>query len=129
VTAAEDLLRRAYDAMNRRDFEALATITVPDFELDLTDRVFNPASYRGIDGLRQFLRELEELWDLHEIGVERMMVRGDDALVIVSIELEGRGSGLLMDNRVAHRWRLGDGKLLLARGSADIDRALAEFGA
>jgi ketosteroid isomerase-like protein len=129
VSAAEDLLARAYDAMNRRDFEELAAITAPDFELDLSARVFNPATYRGLEGVRQFLSELEDLWQLERLEVERMLVHDDEALVIVTIKLLGRGSGLPMDNRVAHRWWMQDGRLLRLWGSADVDAAVADFEA
>jgi ketosteroid isomerase-like protein len=129
VSAAEDLLARAYDAINRRDFEEIAAITAPDFELDLSARVFNPATYRGLDGMRQFLGELDDLWQLERLEVERVLVRDDEALVIVTIKLLGRGSGLPMDNRVAHRWWMRDGTLLRLWGSADVDAAVADFEA
>jgi hypothetical protein len=53
VTTPAELVRRAYAAFAERDFEAMAEVAEPDLEIDMNDRVFNPATYRGEEGLRQ----------------------------------------------------------------------------
>jgi len=126
VTTAE-LVRRAYAALAKRDFEALAKLAAPDFELDVTERVFNPATYRGEDGLRQFLAEVDELWESMDLNVERLVERGDDVLALLLVDIKGRGSGLLLQDRIAQHWTARDGKLVRMRVRADQDTALAEF--
>jgi ketosteroid isomerase-like protein len=129
VSAAEDLVRRAYDAANRRDYETLATLMDPEFEMDFTDRVFNPGTYRGEAGLRQFMDEVDELWESMDMKVDRMLDRGDEVLAIGVLTLKGRGSGLALENPIAQRWWLRDGRLLRLYATPDVERALAEFGA
>jgi ketosteroid isomerase-like protein len=55
MPAGEDLLRRTYDALNRRDLAVLAELADPELEMDLTERVLNPATYRGAEGMLRFL--------------------------------------------------------------------------
>lgn len=127
--ATADLVRRAYVALAERDFDTLGELAVPDFELDLTDRVLNPASYRGEDGLRQFLAEVDELWESMDMNVERLVERGDEVLALLLVDITGRGSGLKLQDRIAQHWTALDGKLVRMRVRADQAAALAEFEA
>ena len=129
MTSTADLVRRAYAALAERDFETLSELAVPDFELDVTDRVLNPASYRGEEGLRQFLAEVDELWEFMDMKVERLVERDDEVLALLAVDIKGRGSGLTLQDRIAQRWTLRDGKLVRMRVIADQEAALAEFGA
>jgi ketosteroid isomerase-like protein len=128
VTTA-DLVRRAYAAFARRDYEAMAELAVPDFELDLTDRVLNPARYHGAEGMRQFFAEVDELWESMDMQVERLVERGDEVLALLLVNITGRGSGLRLEDRIAQRWTARDGKLVRMRVCADQQGALAEFEA
>jgi ketosteroid isomerase-like protein len=129
VSTPADLVRRAYTALAERDFEALGELAVPDFELDVTDRVFNPATYRGEEGLRQFLAEVDELWESMDLKVERLVERGDEVLALLVVDIKGRGSGLTLEDRIAQHWTTRDGKLVSMRVRANQDSALAEFEA
>jgi uncharacterized protein len=128
VTTA-DLVRRAYAALAERDFETLAGLADPDFELDVTDRVFNPATYRGEEGLRRFLAEVDELWESMDMNVERLVEREDEVLALLLVNIVGRGSGLELQDRIAQLWTARDGKLVRMRVRADQAAALAEFEA
>jgi ketosteroid isomerase-like protein len=124
-----DLLREVYDALGRRDFEVLARLADPDFEMDLTDRVLNPATYRGAEGLARFIAEIDELWASMDLVIERVLERGDEVLALLQVTLRGRGSGVELRDRVAQLWTLRDGKLLRMRLRQDADAALADFEA
>jgi ketosteroid isomerase-like protein len=128
VPRGEEVLRRTYDALGRRDFEALQDLSNPDFEMDLTERVLNPATYRGPEGLRQFLSEIDELWASMDIAVERVIERGDELLAVLVVTLKGRGSGVEIENRIAQRWTLRDGQLMDMKLQLDAEAALADFG-
>jgi ketosteroid isomerase-like protein len=128
VTTSQ-LVRRAYEALAARDYETLAELAVPDFELDLTDRVLNPATYRGEEGVRQFFAEVDELWESMDMKVERLEERGDEALALLEVDIKGRGSGLLLQDRIAQLWTARDGKLVRMQVRADPAAALAEFEA
>jgi ketosteroid isomerase-like protein len=127
VGATADLVRRAYVALAERDFDTLGELADADFELDVTDRVFNPATYHGEEGLRQFLSEVDELWESMDMNVERLVERDDEVLALLLVDIKGRGSGLLLQDRIAQHWTARDGRLVRMRVRADQDAALAEF--
>jgi ketosteroid isomerase-like protein len=129
VATTADLVRRAYTALAERDFETLSELAVPDFELDITDRVLNPASYRGEQGLRQFLAEVDELWESMDMKIERLVERDDEVLALLLVDIKGRGSGLELQDRIAQRWTTRDGKFVRMRVYSDQEAALAEFEA
>jgi len=129
VAATAELVRRAYAALATRDYEVLAQLAVPDFELDVTERVFNPATYHGADGLRQFFAEVDELWDSMDMTVERLLERDDEVLALLLVHIVGRGSGLRLQDRIAQHWTAHAGKLVRMRVRADHEAALAEFEA
>ena len=124
-----DLVRRAYVALGERDYETLADLADPDFELDLTERVLNPATYRGAEGMQRFLEEIDELWTSMEISVERTLERGDEVLAVLSVQLTGRGSGVQLDSRIAQHWIVRDGRVRRMRLRVDPDAAVAQFEA
>jgi ketosteroid isomerase-like protein len=129
VPGGAEVVRQAYAALGSRDFDRLAELADRDFEMDMTERVLNPATYRGADGLISFLAEVDELWASMDIDAERILERDDDVLALLNVRLEGRGSGLALESRTAHRWTLRDGKLLRLRLRLDPEAALAEFQA
>jgi ketosteroid isomerase-like protein len=129
VPTTGELVRRAYAALATRDYEALGELAVPDFELDVTDRVFNPATYHGAEGLQQFFAEVDELWESMDMTVERLVERGDEVLALLLVNITGRGSGLQLRDRIAQHWTARDGKLVRMHVRADQEAALAEFEA
>jgi ketosteroid isomerase-like protein len=129
VPATAELVSRAYAALATRDYATLAELAVPDFELDVTDRVFNPATYRGAEGVQQFFAEVDELWESMDMKVERLLERGDEVLALLLVHITGRGSGLELEDRIAQHWTARDGKLVRMRVRSDQEAALAEFEA
>jgi ketosteroid isomerase-like protein len=128
VPGGEEVLRRTYEALARRDLVVLDELADPNFEMDLTERVLNPATYHGAEGLLRFLGEVDELWASMDIDVERVIERGDEVLAVLLVTLTGRGSGVEMESRIAQRWTLRDGKLLRMKLYGDADAAVAQFG-
>jgi ketosteroid isomerase-like protein len=128
VPGGEQLLRRTYDALECRDFAVLGELADPNFEMDLTERVLNPATYHGAEGLLRFLGEVDELWTSMNMVVERVVEHGDEVLAVLNVTLIGRGSGVEWQSRVAQRWTIRDGRLLRMKLHIDPEAALAEFG-
>ena len=58
-----------------------------------------------------------------------MLERDDEALAVLRVKLQGRGSGVQLDDRIAQWWTLRDGKLVGMRLYQDVDAAVAEFEA
>jgi ketosteroid isomerase-like protein len=112
VSARTDIVRRAHDALNRGDAEALTTLCAPDFRLDMSDRVFNPDVYSGHDGIRRFLAEVHEVWETFTWEPTDVKEAGDAVLVLVHSLGRGRESGLEIDRHSAMLWQIPDDMLL-----------------
>ena len=112
MSARTDIVRRAHDALNRGDAEALAALCAPDFRLDMSDRVFNPDVYSGHDGIRRFLAEVHEVWETFTWEPTEVNEAGDVALALVHSVGRGRGSGLDIDRHSAMLWQIPEETLL-----------------
>ena len=112
MSARTDIVRRAHDALNRGDAEALAALCASDFRLDMSDRVFNPEVYSGHDGIRRFVAEVHEVWETFTWEPTEVKEAGDVVFALVHSVGRGRGSGLEIDRHSAILWQIPEETLL-----------------
>ena len=124
ISPAVELVQRALAALNAGDIEALVALCDRDFELDMSDRVFNPATYRGHDGIRQFHNEVLEVWEQYVWEPEQVIEQGNRIVALVRTTGKGRGSGLAIDRQTAMIWTVRGDKALSLRFYRDRERAL-----
>jgi ketosteroid isomerase-like protein len=125
MSARTEIVRRAHEALNTGDVEALVALCDEDFRLDMSDRVLNPSVYEGHDGIRAFYAEVLDVWEsftwepieLHEV---------DDLVVaVLHSRGKGRGSGVELDRRSAMLWRVDRERALSLTFYREPDAALA----
>jgi ketosteroid isomerase-like protein len=108
-----EIVRRLIDygeqARKSGPAEAPLDLVAPDIEIDLSRRVFNPDTYRGLDGLVRMNEELREVWAEWEVVPERIVAAGDRVVSIEAVRGIGRGSGLETKGRYASIWTFVDG--------------------
>jgi ketosteroid isomerase-like protein len=119
-----EIVRRAHEALNAGNIDELVTFCHHDFQLDMSDRVFNPATYQGHDGIRQFYSEVQEVWERYVWEPEEMRDEGDVVVALLRTEGRGRESGVEIDRKTAMIWTLRDGKALWLRFYREPERAL-----
>ena len=119
------LVERALAALNTGNIEELVALCDRDFELDMSDRVFNTSTYRGHDGIRQFHTEVLEVWDHYTWEPEQVGCHGDLVVALLRSSGEGRGSGLEVERQTAMIWTVRGDKATSLRFYRDQDRALA----
>ena len=122
-----DLARRGSDALERGDLDAVRPLIRPDAEFHFQLAASEGRFYRGIEGLEQYVRDLEEAFET----VERetlTMERVAESVVVVSIRVRavGRGSGIEIDDVVfwAVMW-FEDGLVRRMESFRDRDSAYA----
>ncbi len=104
-------------------------LTAPDFEIDMSRRVLNPAVYRGIDGLTRLNEEIRDVWEEFRVAPEQFIDAGDRVVVIETIHARGRGSGVELDaRRSATIWTLRDGQVTRVQIGFDPQEALKAVG-
>jgi len=126
--AVIETLRAGYAAFNRGDWDALFEIGPRDFELETTDRVTNPGTYRGRENARRFLEDLFEPFEEVVAEPEQFLENGDFILVLVRVRSRPSGSSGVVDNRIAHLWTVQDGALVRMQIFAERSEALEAAG-
>jgi ketosteroid isomerase-like protein len=83
--------------------------------------------YRGHDGLRQYFRDVELVWD--ELRLTPREYREVDGMVIVTGRVNARSRSRIVDGSTGWVWRVRDGRVVYGRvypSAADAERAVGE---
>ena len=106
-----------------------ADLVAPDFEIDMSRRVLNPAVYRGIDGLARLNSEIRDVWEEFRSVPEQFIDAGDRVVVIETIHARGRGSGVELETQAyATIWTLRDCQVTRVQVGIDPNEALRAVG-
>ncbi|MGH2922961.1 MAG: nuclear transport factor 2 family protein [Solirubrobacterales bacterium] len=125
-----EIVRRGYELLSAGDLEGIAPLIHDDFELrpPIAGTTIG-AVYRGADGLRQYVADLQEAWASFSQEPEELIDLGDrGVLAILRLDAIGRSSGLELSNRVALHWKFEGGKARAGIGYPDADAARRELG-
>jgi ketosteroid isomerase-like protein len=122
-----DIVRAAFDAFGRGDFDAVLEICDPEIVVRDPDRT--GTAFRGIEGLRRFWEEWFENWQEYRVEPKEFEEHGDE--ILVHAEQSGRGnlSGVEISQDFFNVIRLRDGRVLEYRIYTDREGALASLGA
>jgi ketosteroid isomerase-like protein len=126
-----DLIRRAIDAYNQRDVEALLQTLDPEIE-------WNPALpgvlaggshvYRGHDGIVAMFRDFADVLDEVRFDYADIHDRGDLVVAVGEIHTRGKASGAETVSDYACVGRIRDGKGISLVGYLDPAEAMREAG-
>jgi ketosteroid isomerase-like protein len=123
-----ELVRSAYEAIARRDREALAAILAdhvsPEFEFEAA---LTGASYRGMDALWELLDDIQETVG-YMPEVEEAVDLNDHVLVVLRISGRGSQSGVSLAQQGAVLFRFDGDKLVWGRSFASRAEALEAAG-
>jgi ketosteroid isomerase-like protein len=107
-----ELFRKALEAYNRRDIEAILEIWHPEAEwYPFTAQVEGDNAYHGHEGLRQWWANVEATFEEREASVEEVRDLGDAVVALGHLRARGMGSGIEIDQVVFHLARFRHGKV------------------
>jgi ketosteroid isomerase-like protein len=126
-----DAFRRALEAYNRRDIDAFLETFDPTAEIHpLTLAMFGEEGtvYRGHDGIRQFVRDVDEV--LPGLQVEPLEVRDLGERVVASgrLHARGRASGAEVESPVGWLVEFKQGRVIRMADFLDPKEALEAAG-
>jgi uncharacterized protein len=125
-----ELVKSAFDAWNRGEFEAFADHVAEDVAwVEVSGRPEGDASERlGRDRLRQSLESLFEAWESYHLELERICEVGDRVVAVVREVARGRASGLEVDGRWGYLITVGEGQIVRVEAYRDAALALRTAG-
>jgi ketosteroid isomerase-like protein len=119
-----ELVRRSFEAISAWDIGALLRVYHPEVEfLPLTGTHVETGGYRGHDGVRAYLEEAEDLWEVLEPDGNHYEDLGDRVVVSGTCRVRGRASGA--ESRPACAWVIGvrDGLIVSHTTCSTLEQA------
>ena len=126
-----EIVRRGFEAGNRRDVEALIEVLDPEVEWHsalLMALEGEAAVYRGHEGIREFFRDLDGLFDKLHAEYPEIRDLGDRVVGIGRISTRGKGSGAETESPIGTVIDLKNGKATQVRTYLDPKEALEAAG-
>jgi ketosteroid isomerase-like protein len=123
-----ELVNRVYRAVNDGDLPAFLALMHPEVELTTSGIYpdFN-ATYRGHLGAVEYWEAAREFWDSFSIEIGRSELVGDQVLVLVRQQVEGR-DGIVVKHDWGHLFSFADGLIRRVRAYTSWDEAANEAG-
>jgi uncharacterized protein len=124
-----DIVRRGIEAYNRGDVQELLALSDPDITMVPVKALLEGDAYRGHEGVRRFVAEMDEDWSEREVVIEELRDLGDRVLVLGNFRAVGRASGTEINQPAAWISEIRDGRLLAMRAYTDREAAEREAAA
>ena len=88
-----DVVKAMFEAFSERDVEGVLAYAHPDVEFRAVtgDHAGRTSAYRGHDGLRQYFRDVAEIWDDLRIVPGEFRQSGDTILVTGRVSARSPG--------------------------------------
>ena len=126
-----EIARRAFEAFNERDTDALHEVFTTDVEFRpafLGGGLVEDAVFRGHAGMTDFLEMQAETWERAVAEPVAIQDLGDHALVEVRLDAVGRASGVPVDRTSWNVLAFRDGKIAAVRVYTTKEEALEAVG-
>ncbi len=123
------LLREAYEAIGEDGLEGAAAWELIDDDILIRDRpeAPDPQTYRGREGARKALAVSDESFESFAMVPVEMIGVGDQHVVVVlRMSGRGRGSGVPVEETIAHLWTVRGGKAVALQVYTDPADALRD---
>ena len=128
-----ELVRQGYARWQARDYDALLEFLIsssaPDIELHSRFGGFSGEPYRGHDGVRAWVAEIEENFERFDPWLDEARAVGDDRVVASGgIRFRARGSGVDMAERMGWVYEFRNGLVRRMMFYASANEALEAVG-
>ena len=109
-----ELIRRGWEAWIHGDIDALVALWDPDVIWSVEHfHEWPEGTYRGHEGIRNFLAEWLEVWGDYEITVDEVIAAPDGRIVsLIRHRGKGHGSGVPMELEMAQIATIRNGKIV-----------------
>ena len=124
-----ELARRVMDALSRRDLSRVIALADPAIEWhSFFAELGDEGVYRGHDGMRQYMRDLNDAWEVVRADVDDTVGVGDVAVLIGHIHYRGRHSGIETETPAGWMLKFRHGRVVCIRAFREPEQALEGLG-
>ena len=127
TTTRGELVDQLYRGMNARDRDAVTGLCHADVEWRWPDNTPGGAVFRGRSEIVRGLQQWEESWEELVMDPAEVLEDGDYTLVITTYRMRGLGSGVYLEQQVAHLHQFEDGLLRRWWMFGDPEKARRRF--
>ena len=103
-----EIVRRVYDALDGRDWDALFSHTNREFRMETQLR----GLYRGREAVQEFLEDQDDTFEAWTTEPEEFFDGEDQVAVTVKVTAQPKGSSAAIEVRNGHLWTFHDGSIL-----------------
>jgi ketosteroid isomerase-like protein len=129
-----EIVRRVFEAVARRDAASIIALYDPEIEVHfapgtLADRMGEASTFRGLEGLRAFDRELRQAFEDFETNCEELIEAGERVVSVSRYRARGRRSGVEVDGPPQFLiWTIAEGRITRVDWFDTRDEALDAAG-
>jgi ketosteroid isomerase-like protein len=123
-----EIVKRAYQAWDRRDMAAVLGECHPDIEWWERGDVPDPTVHRGLDAVGARFAELDDVWIGLTLEPREFIDAGDFVVVMFCLTGRGRASGAAIEENEVQAFRLRNGKIIELREYRAKAEALKAVG-
>ena len=123
-----EIVRAAWDAWNRGDWDEWRSYLSPDLELDASSNLGEwRGVYRGLDQVERGMQRFREPWKSVRLEIDELIDAGDHVVQRGTMHLVGR-DGIELQARGAFCWTFRDGVINRGLSSNEFDDVLKAAG-
>jgi uncharacterized protein len=122
-------MRAAYEAIGREGIDGAAAWELISEDIVIRDRpeAPDPQTYHGREGVREALAASDDSFEEFTLQPVDMIGVGDHHVVVVlRMAGRGRGSGVPVEEEIAHLWTVESGKAVAMQVYSDAQDALRD---
>jgi ketosteroid isomerase-like protein len=121
-----ETIKGAYGSVGEGNFNSVLDLVDPDVVVRDRPESPDPRTYHGHQGMLDALASSEEYFEGFALEPEQFIGAGDYVVVVLKMRGTGRGSGITVEERIAHQWKVRDGKAVELQVYSDPDAAVRD---
>ena len=122
------MVHSVYEAISRGDWDAAFEAAEPDFELVPPNQSPSSAPVRGVREVRAWFTDQRQMVGDLSVEVEDLIDAEELIVALIRLRIRPHGADADLELRIAHLWRVGDGKLIRCEVFPEREKALEAAG-
>ncbi len=124
-----DLALGAVDAVARMDVTRLIELTDPEVEWhSFLAQLGEGGVYRGHDGMREYVSDLIDAWDLFSADIHDTLAVGEVVVLVGRLRYRGKASGVDTETAAGWLFKFRRGRVVRFRAFREPEQALEAVG-